>query len=136
MQLSSYQQAQQQNYLNKLHLKEKELIIDKIKIRIRWAKDKLEKKYIYIPDYENYIEVAKKHLRMLKSDYSDCSAAEIEEIEEMIKKVEKKYAEIEASPNFRKRATRNSDVYRKWNNTFWENLRERWDDFLDLFRQQ
>ena len=122
------------DYLNKLHLKEKELIIDKIEYKIRRANSELEAKHFFIPYYEAGLDVIKKSFRKLKSDYSDCSVAEIEEIEGMIKKVENKYAEIEASPNFLKRATRDANVYIKWEHTFWENLRDRWDDFLDLFR--
>ena len=114
----------------KLHIIEKDKIVEYIEFRIKSAKEELDQKIIYIPAYEDYISEAKKSIRKLKSDYSDC-INEINDIEEDFKKIEKEISELESSPNFKKRAFRDSNVVRKRRKGFGGNLREIISDSRD-----
>ena len=122
--------------LQKLHIIEKEKIVEYIEGRIELAKQELGEKIIYIPDYEGRISVAKKQISKLKSDYSDC-INEINDIEEEIKKLEKEISELESSPDFKKRAFRDYDVVCKRRKGFGGNLREiisnLWDNIFGRF---
>ena len=116
--------------LQKLHIIEKDKIVEYIEFRIKSAKQELDQKIIYIPGYEDYISEAKKSIRKLKSDYSDC-INEINDIEEDFKKIEKEISELESSPNFKKRAFRDFNVVRKRRKGFGGNLREIISDSRD-----